>query len=79
MKHIRGFENDVAVLALDRFFIRPLVAVVQLSATIPVDGHLVGHEWVQGNDFTFAVTDDLRIGVAPQEQVRHQRLAEHET
>lgn len=43
MKHIRGFENDVAVFALDRFFIRPLVAVVQLSALIPVDGHLVGH------------------------------------
>ena len=30
------------------------------------------------NDLTLAVADDLRIGISPKEQVRHQRFPEHE-
>ena len=33
---------------------------------------------IQCNDFIFTVADDLRIGVAPQEQMRHERFPKHE-
>ena len=45
---------------------------------IPVHLHPVRHQRVQRRHFPLAVADDLAVGVAPQEQVRHQRLPEHE-
>lgn len=37
-----------------------------------------GHQGVESNDLVLTASNDLRIGVAPQKQVRHKRFPEHE-
>ena len=44
---------------------------------ISVHRHLVRHEGIQCNNLILAVADDLCIGIAPQEQVRHKRFPKH--
>ena len=78
VQHIFRLEDDSAVFRLDRFVVLAHVAVIQPPVFVSVNGHLVRHQWVQSNDLTFAVADDLRVGVAPQKQVRHECLAEYE-
>ncbi len=60
------------------FLIGSLVLVEQFSVAVPVHGHLVRHERVQGHDLTLAVADNLCVSIAPQEQVCHEGLSEHE-
>lgn len=77
MQHVRGMERDGIAAVLRKFVLRLLVGVIQLSVLVPADSHFVRHQRVQSNDLALAVTDDLRIGVAPQEQMRHERLTEN--
>ena len=67
VQHIRGPEDNSLVLGADGLVIAPLVAVVELAPFVPVYRHLVGHEGVQRHHLTFAVADDLGIGVPPEE------------
>jgi hypothetical protein len=48
-----------------------------MTVGIPVDCHTVWHERIQSHDLTFAVPDDLRIGISPEEQVGHERFPEN--
>ena len=77
VQHIRGKQYDRFVFAPG--FIRgPLVLVVQLTVLRTVDGHLVRHQRIEGDDLAPPVADDLRVGVSPQKQMCHQRFPEYE-
>ena len=78
VQYVRWLQDHRPCLHGRRIGVRHLVAVKKLPGGITVHGHTVGHERVQRHDLTLAVTDDLRVGVAPQEQVRHQCLPEDE-
>lgn len=55
-----------------------IIGVVKSTVFVSVHRHLVRHQGIQSNDLIFAVADDLCIGVAPQEQVRHKGLPKYE-
>ena len=78
MQHIRGVKRHGEVLILDGFIRPSVIGVVQPPALVSVHRHLVWHKRVQSHDLILTVADDLRIGVAPEEQVRHEGFAEHE-
>ena len=78
MQYIRGPEDGGLVLVPEGLVRPSLVGVVKLALTAPIHRHFVGHEGVEGNDLTFAVADDLGVGVAPEEQVGHEGFPEHE-
>lgn len=78
MQHILRRQDDLRAFGYRRFLVAPLISVKEMSVRIPIHRHFVGHQGIQGHHFTFAVADDLRIGVAPQEQVRHERFPEDE-
>lgn len=78
MQHIRRVENNRLPVVFRQLLLRLLIAVVEPAVFIPADGHLVRHQRIQRDDLSLAVADDLRIGVAPQQQVRHQRFPKDE-
>ena len=78
MEDVRRLENDRFALAAN-LFDGSLVLEIQLAIGIPIDCHLVWHERVQSDHFTFAVANHLRVGVAPQQQVCHEGFAEDKT
>lgn len=77
MQHIRGLKRYGELLVLDSLVCATIIGVVQPTVFVSVHRHLVRHQRVQGNDLVLSVADDLCIGVAPEEQVRHERLPEH--
>jgi hypothetical protein len=48
-----------------------------MTVGIAVDRHTVWHERIESHDLAFAVPDDLRVGISPEEQVRHERFPEN--
>ncbi len=78
VQHVRGPEDDGLVFGADGLVIAPLIAVVELAPLVSVYRHFVRHERVQCHHLAFAVSDDLGVGVAPEEQVGHKRFPEHE-
>ena len=77
MQHIRGMKRYGELLVFDGFIRATIIGVVQATIFVSVHGHLVGHQRVQSYDLVLSVADDLCIGVAPEEQVRHERLPKH--
>ena len=55
------------------------VLVVEPPLVCAVNLHPVRHQGIEGNDLAFAVADNLRISVAPEKQMRHQRFSENKT
>jgi len=54
-----------------------VISVEQVAGLrIAVDLHVLRQQRIQTENFIFAVPDDLRIGVAPEQQMTHQRLPE---
>ena len=43
-----------------------LILIVEVSVLIPIHGHAVRHQWIESDDLTFTVADNLRIGIAVQ-------------
>ena len=78
MQHIRWLKSYSELLVLDGFVIATVIGVVQPAVLVSVHRHLVRHQGIQSNDFIFTVADDLCIGVAPKEQVRHKGFPKHE-
>ena len=78
VQHIRGVKRYGEVLILDGFVRATVVGVVQPPGFVSVHGHFVRHQGIQRHDLVLAVADDLRVGVAPEEQMRHERFPEHE-
>lgn len=77
VKYIRGMKRYGELLVFDGFIRATIIGVVETPVFISVHRHLVRHQGVQRNDFIFAVADDLRIGVAIEEQMRHECLTKH--
>ena len=77
MQHIGGLQNHRAVLHGRRIGILHLILVVEVAHIVPVNGHAVGHQRVQRNDLAFPVSDNLGVGVAPQQQMGHGGFPKH--
>ena len=73
-----GVKRDGIAVVLRKLVLRLLIGVIQLSVLVPADRHLVRHQRIERNDLALAVAYDLRIGVVPQQEVRHKRFPEHE-
>ena len=78
MQHIRRLKRYRKILIFNGFIRATIIGVVQTAVFISVHGHLVGHQRIQGDDLTFAVANDLCIGIAPQKQMGHECFTEHE-
>ena len=78
VQHIRRIQPHDCALDCGRIVRTDRVFVVELAVPVTVHRHPVRHQRIEGNDLTFTVTDDLGVGVAPQEQVRHEGFPEHE-
>lgn len=48
-----------------------------MAVFITVHHHTIWHQRIQGHGFTFTIADNLRIGISPEEQVRHQGFSEY--
>ena len=77
VEYVGGLQNNRFTLAAD-FVYGTKILIVELAILVPVHTHLVGHQRIQGHDLALAVPDDLSIGIAPQEQVCHERFPEDE-
>ena len=77
MQYIRGLKRYGEVLILDGFVRATVIGVVQPPALVSVHRRLVWHKRIQSYDLVLTVADDLCVGVAPEEQVRHEGFAEH--
>ena len=78
MQHIGRLQDNGSILISDCFVLTTVVGVVKMAVFVTVNHHTVWHQRIQGYDFTFTVADDLRIGVTPQKQVRHECFPEYE-
>ena len=78
MQHIRGLKSYGKLLVLDSLVCATVIRVVQATILVSVHRHLVRHQGVQRHDLIFAVADNLRVGIAPEEQVCHECLTKHE-
>jgi hypothetical protein len=55
-----------------------LIQIKKSAVLITVDFHFVRHERVERDHLASGVSDDLRVGIAPQEQVAHECFPERE-
>ena len=78
MQHIRGFQPHDCTLDCRRIVRADRVFVVELAVPVTVHRHPVRHQRIKGNDLALAVTDDLGVGVAPEEKMGHERFPKHE-
>ena len=79
VQHVVPRETDLAVLPHVWIFIAAFgVDVVKLTAIIPVDLHLVGQQRIKRYDPAGSVSNDLCVGVAPDEQVAHEGFSKYE-
>ena len=58
--------------------IRTGVFVVDTATGITIHRHAVRHERIERNDLAAPVADDLCVGIAPKQQMRHERFSERE-
>ena len=77
MQHIRWLKRYGEFLIFYSFVRTTVIGVVQPPILVSVHRHLVRHQGIQSNDFILAVADDLRVGIAPEEQMRHERFPEY--
>ena len=77
MEHVGGLQNNRFTLAAD-LVNGAEVLIVELAILVPIHTHLVGHQGIQCHDLALTVPDDLSIGIAPEEQVRHECFPEDE-
>ena len=79
MEYIRGPEDHL-LLFPERIGVLTgaAVLVVKVAFVIPVDLHLVRHERIKPEHITFAVSDDLCVGIPPKEQMAHERFTKDE-
>ena len=79
MQHLFHRQDDFPLLPEIRVvFVVSAVAVNELAAIVTVNTHLIRHQRIQSDDVTSAVPDDLRIGIAVDQQVRHERFPKNE-
>ena len=76
MKNLVPAEVEVFIL-LSRHFIRVCVVdIIELAALIPVHFDIFRQKRIQPQHCVLTIPDDLCVGVAPEEQMGHQRFPE---
>ena len=78
VQHIGRVQPDKAAFHRRRVIHADGVFVIKLSIAVTIHRHPVRHQRIEGNDLALAVSDNLGVSVAPQEQVCHERFPEHE-
>ena len=77
MQHLILRQDNLLAAVIRTELVRVLgVGVNKLPVRGPADIHLAGKQRVQCNRLPGAVPDDLRIGIAPYQQVAHERFPE---
>ena len=78
MQHILPRKIHPAVLPKVRVLVTvPVIDIIKLPLTVPVNLHLVRQQRVQPQHPAPAVPYDLRIGIPPDQKMAHKRLPEH--
>ena len=78
MQHILPRKIHPAVLPKVRVLVTvPVINIIKLPLTVPVNLHLVRQQRVQPQHPAPAVPYDLRIGIPPDQKMAHKRLPEH--
>jgi len=76
MEHIRRFQDDCSIFHGRCIGVLHLILVVEVTFIVTVYAHSIGHQRIESDDFTLAISDNLRIGISIKEQVCHQGLTE---
>ena len=77
MKNLVSLKDDILIMLTGFFIGVCVVGVDQVTAfRVTVNLHILGEKGIQTDDAVLAVTDDLCIGVAPEQQMTHQCLPE---
>ena len=76
MEDLVAPEQDILVLIAGDFVGIGMVDVIDLALLVPVHFHILRQQRIQAKDRVFPVSDDLRISIAVQQQMGHQRLPE---
>ena len=76
MEHIRRFQDDRSIFHGRCIGFLHLILVVEVTFIVTVYAHSIGHQRIESDDFTLAISDNLRIGISVKEQVCHQGLSE---
>ena len=77
VQHIVWGKNNLVLLTANCLVISAIMLVVQPPVLVTVNRHSVRHKRVQSNDLSLSVADNLRVCVAPEEQVRHKSFSEN--
>ena len=78
MQHIGWLQGYCKFHIFNSLIGTTVIGVIEMSVFIPVHTHLVWHQRVKCHHLVFTVTDNLCVGIAPQKQMGHECLSEHE-
>ena len=53
-----------------------LILIVEVTFIVTIHTHLIDHQQIESDDFTFAISYNLRVGISIKEKMRHQSLSE---
>lgn len=73
MKHIGGLELYNSAVYSGRIVLAGVVLVVEPSVFISVHGHAIRHKWIEGDDLSFTVANNLGIGISLQHTYKKQK------
>ena len=73
-----ALENNIFIMLTGNFIRVSMVGIKKLSVLCPVDLHVFREKRIQAKNAVLAISHNLCIGIAPQEQVRHHGFPEGE-
>ena len=53
-----------------------MILIVEVTFIVTIHTHSINHQRIESDDFTFAISYNLRVGISIKEKMRHQGLAE---
>ena len=53
-----------------------MILIVEVTFIVTIHTHSIGHQRIESDNFTFAISYNLRIGISIKEKMRHQSLSE---
>lgn len=77
MENLVSAKVDILVLLSRNFICVCIVDIVEFTALVSVHFDILRQKRIQAQHCVLAIPDDLRIGIAPEEQVGHQGFPEH--
>ena len=65
-----------AVHCSGREVVPNLILIVEVTFIVTIHTHSIDHQQIESDDFTFAISYNLRVGISIKEKMRHQSLSE---